>query len=162
MIRDARPGDLPAIVAIYNAAIPGRLASADTEPVSVGARQPWFIEHSPDRYPLWVTEREGKVIGWISLSPFYGRPAYAKTSEVSVYVDPSFHRQGHATTLLTEAARRSPALGFDTLLAFVFAHNEPSIRLFERAGFQQWGRLPRVAELDGSRRDLLILGRHLD
>jgi phosphinothricin acetyltransferase len=109
-----------------------------------------------------VTEREGKVIGWISLSPFYGRPAYAKTSEVSVYVDPSFHRQGHATTLLTEAARRSPALGFDTLLAFVFAHNEPSIRLFERAGFQQWGRLPRVAELDGSRRDLLILGRHLD
>ncbi len=162
MIRDAQPEDLPAIVAIYNAAIPGRMASADTEPVSVGARQPWYVEHSPDRFPLWVTEREGKVIGWISLSPFYGRPAYARTSEVSVYVHPSSHRKGHATTLLAEAARRSPALGLDTLLAFVFAHNEPSLRLFEKAGFERWGRLPRVAELDGIRRDLLILGRHLD
>jgi len=33
MIRDARAHDLPAIVAIYNAAIPGRMATADTDPV---------------------------------------------------------------------------------------------------------------------------------
>ncbi len=34
-IRDATEADLPTIVAIYNAAIPSRMATADLEPVSV-------------------------------------------------------------------------------------------------------------------------------
>ena len=47
-------------------------------------------------------------------------------------------------------------------MAFVFGHNAPSLRLFERAGFARWGHLPRVARLDGIERDLLILGRRVD
>ena len=47
------------------------------------------------------------------------------------------------------------------MLAFVFCHNAASIALFERAAFAAWGRLPRVAELDGVERDLAILGRRL-
>ncbi len=46
-IRDADPADLPAIVAIYNAAIPGRLATADTEPISVASRAAWLAAHAP-------------------------------------------------------------------------------------------------------------------
>ena len=42
MIRNAVDGDLERIVEIYNAAIPGRLATADTAPVSVEARRGWF------------------------------------------------------------------------------------------------------------------------
>ena len=151
MIRDALPTDLPAIVAIYNAAIPGRLASADTEPVTVGARQPWFIEHSPTRYPLWVLEQDGQVVAWLSLSPFYGRPAYSKTAEVSVYVSPHLHRRGLGTSLLQEAIRRGPSIDKNTFLAFIFGHNVPSIRLFEKVVFTQWGKLPQVAVLDLTR-----------
>ena len=44
------------------------------------------------------------------------------------------------------------------LLGFIFAHNEPSLRLFEKLGFARWGCLPRVAELDGVERDLVIVG----
>ncbi|MDB6139126.1 MAG: Phosphinothricin acetyltransferase, partial [Verrucomicrobiaceae bacterium] len=43
LIRDATAEDLPRIVAIYNAAIPGRLATADTVLVSVESRRPWFM-----------------------------------------------------------------------------------------------------------------------
>jgi phosphinothricin acetyltransferase len=161
VIRDALETDLPAIVAIYNAAIPGRLASADTEPVTVGARQPWFLEHSPTKYPLWVLDQGRQVVAWVTLSPFYGRPAYSKTAEVSVYVQPAFHRRGFGTALLQEAVRRGPSLGKDAFLAFVFGHNTPSIRLFEKVGFTQWGELPQIAVLDGIKRDLIILGRHL-
>jgi L-amino acid N-acyltransferase YncA len=53
-IRDATEDDLPAIVAIYNASIPGHTATADTEPVSIADRRNWFGEHHPDRRPLWV------------------------------------------------------------------------------------------------------------
>jgi phosphinothricin acetyltransferase len=161
VIRDALESDLSAIVRIYNAAIPGRLASADTESVTVGARQPWFIEHSPGQYPLWVFEQDRQVLAWLSLSPFYGRPAYSKTAEVSVYVSPEFHRRGLGTALLQEAIRRGPSIGKGVFLAFIFGHNAPSIRLFQKVGFAQWGKLPQVAVLDDVKRDLVILGLHL-
>jgi L-amino acid N-acyltransferase YncA len=160
-IRDAVEADLPAVVAIYNASIPGRLATADTEAVSVESRRPWFRAHAPGHHPLWVTERAGAVVGWVSFQPFYGRPAYQATAEVSVYVLPGHHRRGIGRALLTEAIRRAPELGLRTLLGFVFAHNRPSLGLFETLGFAEWGHLPRVAELDGVERDLLIVGRRV-
>ena len=99
--------------------------------------------------------------GWLSLRSFYGRPAYDATVEVAVYVDPAPQRRGIGKTLLDHALANAPALGIRTVLAFVFAHNAPSLALFERAGFAAWGRLPRVAVLDGVERDLAVLGRRV-
>ena len=160
-IRLARPEDLPAIVSIYNAAIPGRAATADTEPVTVGEREDWFRGFN-DKRPLWVVEAEGEVAAWLSLRSFYGRPAYHRTVELGVYVSPAHQRKGYAGRLLEHALTAAPAMGIATVLAFVFAHNAPSIALFGRNGFAGYGKLPRVAELDGVERDLLIMGRRLD
>jgi phosphinothricin acetyltransferase len=160
--RDAREADLARIVAIYNEAIPGRRATADTAPVSVAGRLPWFREHTPARRPLWVAERDSVIVGWLSFQSFYGRPAYAATAEVSVYVSASAQRGGVGRQLLARAIEYAPGLELATLVAFVFGHNEPSLRLFERHGFERWGRLPRVARLDGVERDLLILGRRVN
>ena len=159
-IRFAQPADLPDIVAIYNAAIPGRMATADTLPVTVEQREPWFRDFSPTTRPLWLccNARTGAIEGWLSVRSFYGRPAYHATVELGVYVAPHAQRRGVARTLLAHALAHAPALRVRTLLAFVFGHNAPSIALFERAGFSAWGRLPRVAELDGVERDLVILG----
>jgi len=158
-IRFAQAPDLPKIVEIYNAAIPGRMATADTEEVTVVARESWFNEFDPARRPLWVlTDLSETIQGWLSLRSFYGRPAYAATVEVAVYTDPQARRRGVAKSLLHHALASAPALGVRTLLAFAFAHNAPSIALFEQAGFLPWGRLPRVAQLDGIERDLSILG----
>lgn len=163
MIRDALPSDLPHVVAIYNASIPGRMATADLAPVSVADRRAWFDDFDPRRRPLWIFSRDevGAPLGWLSLRSFYGRPAYAETVEVGIYTDPAAQRQGIGRQLLDHAITRAPDLGVSTLLAFTFAHNGPSVGLFRSAGFETWGELPGVARLDGVRRDLLILGRSL-
>jgi phosphinothricin acetyltransferase len=160
-IRAAQASDLAAIVGIYNASIPSRLATADTEPVTVAEREEWFRSFDPASRPLWVLEDEGEVRAWLSVRSFYGRPAYHRSVETGVFVDPRHHRRGYAGRLLAHALDTAPDLGIATVLAFVFAHNEPSVALFLRHGFAGWGRLPRVAELDGVERDLLILGRRL-
>ena len=46
-LRHAQAADLPEIVAIYNASIPGRMATADTEPVTVASREAWFRDFDP-------------------------------------------------------------------------------------------------------------------
>ena len=104
--RVARREDLPQIVAIYNATIPSRLVTADLESVSVASRVRWFEEHSPDFRPLWVVDAEGQVAGWLSFSSFYGRPAYNRTAELSVYVHAEFRKRGIASYLLTQHSRR--------------------------------------------------------
>ncbi|GAX36014.1 GNAT family N-acetyltransferase [Nodularia sp. NIES-3585] len=157
-IRHANETDLPAIVAIYNASIPSRKATADLEPVSVQSRLAWFQGRSPLQRPVWVIEVEGIVVGWLSFKSFYGRPAYDSTAEISIYISPSVHRCGLGGQLLAQAISESANLHIKTLLGFIFAHNQPSLNLFARFGFQQWGYLPQVAELDGVERDLIIMG----
>lgn len=157
-IRDAQTADLPRIVEIYNAAIPGRQATADTAPLTVVSREPWFREFDPERRPLWVLERPAAICGWLSLRSFYGRPAYQATVEAAVYTAPEALRTGVGAELIAHTVAAAPRLGIRTILAFVFGHNGPSLALFRRCGFRDWGKLPRVAELDGVERDLLILG----
>ena len=160
-IRPATPADLPAIVAIYNASIPGRLATADTEPVTVGEREEWFRGFDARSRPIWVYDRDGAVLGWLGLRSFYGRPAYHRTVESAVYVAPEHQREGIARRLLGHALDQCPGLGIANVLAFVFAHNMPSVTLFEAYGFGRWGLLPKVCEMDGKEHDLLILGRRV-
>jgi phosphinothricin acetyltransferase len=159
--RIATRSDLPQIVDIYNSTIPSRMVTADTEPVSVESRVHWFEEHTPNLRPLWVVEDAGRVVAWLSFSSFYGRPAYAKTAELSVYVHEVFRKQGLGSYLLLQAIGYAPTSKVDTLLGFIFGHNEPSLALFERFGFSRWGELPKVAALDGIERDLVIVGRRL-
>ena len=86
VIRDAVARDLPGIVGIYNEAIPGRMATADTVAITVESRRVWFNEHGPRERPLWVVEEGGALVGWLSFQSFYGRPAYRATAEISIYV----------------------------------------------------------------------------
>ncbi|MBA3964024.1 MAG: N-acetyltransferase [Chthoniobacterales bacterium] len=161
ILRDAAEADLPAIVEIYNATIPTRMVTAELEPVSVTERLPWYREHSPNDYPIWVLEEAEQVAGWLSFSRFITRYAYRGTAEISVYVHEDFRRHGVAAELLDAAMARGPELGFTAFVGLIFGHNEPSLRLFTRCGFEKWGHLPRIARLDGVERDLVIVGRHL-
>jgi L-amino acid N-acyltransferase YncA len=161
MIRHAVKGDLPAIVAIYNASIPGRLATADTQPVTVADREEWFGGFDPLSRPIWVYESAGRVLGWMGLRSFYGRPAYHRTVESAVYVAPEHQREGVARKLLSHALAECPSLGIANVLAFVFAHNMPSVTLFEAHGFGRWGLLPKICEMDGKEHDVLVLGKRL-
>jgi L-amino acid N-acyltransferase YncA len=158
IIRDAVEADLPAIVEIYNATVPTRMVTAELEPTTVEARLPCFREHSPQQYPFWVAESEGRVIGWLDFKKFLPRCAYRGTAEISVYVDKNFRRRGVARQLLEKAIARAPSLGITALVGLIFGHNEPSLNLFERLGFERWGFFPRVAQLDGVERDLVVVG----
>lgn len=164
--RDATLDDLPEIVAIYNSTIASREVTADLTPVTVESRLPWFHEHGPAKRPLWVVESEGapagkRIAAWLSFSDFYGRPAYARTAELSIYLDERARGRGLGKALVAAALEAAPALGIDTLLGFIFGHNAASLALFRRCGFEDWGNLPRVAVLDGIERDLVILGRRV-
>lgn len=157
VVRDASAEDLPAIVAIYNASIPSRAATADTEPVTVEERREWFAKHEPARRPLWVAEIDGEIAGWIGLSSFYGgRSAYEATAEVSMYIAPAHQNRKLGRELMRRMIAACPGLGVTSLLAMFFDHNIASGRLCQSLGFEPAGHLERIAVLDGVERGLVI------
>lgn len=160
--RDAIQSDLPIIVEIYNSTVAGRMVTADTEPVAVESKQHWFDEHSADKHPLWMVEDDNSnTIGWVSFQEFYGRPAYSATAEISIYLAPLQRGKGYGKKILQYCMETAPGFGITTLLGFIFAHNTPSLQLFTNLGFEKWGHLKNIANLDGTERSLSILGKRL-
>ncbi len=149
-IRLARIDDLTAITAIYNQAVESKRSTADMEPVRVEDRVAWFRDHQPGTHPIYVAEVEGKTAGWCSLSAYRpGRAALRFTAEISYYVDEAHKRRGIATALVRHAVAGCAGLQIKNLFAIVLEHNSTSIRILEKAGFQKWGFLPRVADFEG-------------
>ena len=138
------------------------MVTADTSPVTVESRTRWFHEHTPNKRPLWVIEnKEKEIIGWISFQSFYGRPAYDATVELSLYLKASHRGKGLGTQIVKHILDVAPRFGVKTILGYIFAHNEPSIKLFKRFGFEEWATLPNIAELDGIERSLKIFGKRI-
>ncbi|MEO8584330.1 MAG: N-acetyltransferase family protein [Flavitalea sp.] len=160
--RSAVMDDLSRIVEIYNSIIPGRMVTAETNPVSVDSRIPWFNAHNSTHRPLWMVFLEKENVGWVSYQSFYGRSAYNATAELSIYLDEKFRGRGLGREVINYAMESCKALEIKTLLGFIFAHNLPSIELFKRAGFEQWGYYPGIAELDNIERDVVIVGKRIN
>ncbi len=160
-VRDATAADLPAIVAIYNQSIASGRSTADLAPISVESRRAWFAQFNPEKRPIWVAtdpdSEEEKIVACIYLTSFYGgRAAYDQTAEVSLYIDQSYQNRGLGTALLTQMIAHCPQLGVTTLLGLHFDHNEATLRLNRKFGFEIAGHLPEIADIWGEKRGLLI------
>lgn len=158
----AQKEDLAAIVKIYNQAVPTKMATADLQPVSKESKQSWFNSFNQQERPIWKITVYQQIVGWVSLEYFYGRPAYCHTAEISLYIDQHSQRCGLGQQALSFVFSQLSSLQLDTLVAYIFSHNYPSLALFQKNGFVEWGNLPAVATIDNKKCDLKILGRHFD
>ncbi|MCX8640086.1 N-acetyltransferase [Gilliamella sp. B3172] len=159
---DATLDDLAFIVDVYNSTIASRSVTADINPVTVESRLDWFNQHNPQHRPLWLIKYHNQPCGWVSLSSFYGRPAYDKTVEISLYLHQDFRGKKIGQIMVAKIEAFAQQAGINTILSFVFGHNTASVNLFKKMHYQQWGLLPNVAELDGISRDLVIFGKPLN
>ena len=149
-VRTSVIADLPKIIDIYNQAVPTRRSTANTIPWTIESRRDWFKEHEPDKHPIFVAEVDRQVVGWCSLSAYRpGRLALRFTAEISYYVDNHFQRQGIGKALIRHAKETCPLLNIKNLIAVIIDRNEPSKKILEKLGFEQWAYLPLVLDFDG-------------
>lgn len=155
--------DLPQIVDIYNSTIASRQATADLQPVSVSDREAWFSAHQSPNRPIYVlkNQQDGSVLAWGSFSDYYPRHAYRITAEISLYVRHDMRGIGTGKDLLSYMLMKAPSLDIQNVIAVIFAHNHTSLYLFAKFGFEEWGRLPEVCDMEGQIADVVILGKKI-
>lgn len=159
-IRRTQPSDRQTIIDIYNEAVQAGIATDESQPVTVAARQGWFDQFD-SRHPLWVICVQGHVSGWCALEHFYAHPAYRDSAEIAIYIRRQSHRHGLGRALLNYADQQIKAhLHFKTVVAYIYEYNHPSQGLFASCGYEKWGHLPAISKVDGEYRELKVFGKN--
>jgi phosphinothricin acetyltransferase len=161
-IRIAEIADLKSIVDIYNQAVVAGKATADMMSITVEDRLDWFAAHNKDQYPLYVLETEEKILGWGSLSPYRnGRDGLKSTAEISYYLDYHHHGLGYGKMLIDYMLKDCERLNIHNVFALLLEVNERSAGILESFGFEKWGFMPNVVNMNGLICGHLILGKNL-
>ncbi|WP_166240397.1 GNAT family N-acetyltransferase [Paenibacillus turpanensis] len=134
-IREAVLEDLPRLLDIYNYAVRETVATFDLTEQTLEQRSEWFGKYG-GRFPLIVAELDGVVAGYSCLSSFRAKPAYDRTAELSVYIDPEYWGRGVGKRLMKEIIERGKAVGHHSIVACITGGNEVSVKLHEQLGFR--------------------------
>jgi len=154
-IRAMAPSDADAVLRIYQLGI-------DTGEATFETRAPSWEEFDARRLPghrLVAAGAGDAVLGWVAVSPYSSRPAYAGVVEHGVYVAPEARGRGLGFQLMRALIGSTEAAGGWTIQAGVFPENKPSISLHLRMGFREVGYRERIACHYGRWRDVVLLER---
>ncbi|WP_292139488.1 GNAT family N-acetyltransferase [Butyrivibrio sp.] len=141
MIREMRDEDWGTVAEIYKQGLEEGTSTFNTECPSFTE---WNEGHL--RNCRFVFEEEGKVVGWIALSPTSSRCAYKGCVEMSVYVDRNYRGHGIGTALVNTIIREAEKDGYWSIYSAIFSINKASIALHKKCGFREIGYRERIAK----------------
>jgi phosphinothricin acetyltransferase len=156
-VRAATPADAAGCAAIYAPYVRETAISFELEPPSAEE-----IAARIDAAHAWlVAEEDARVIGYAYAGPFQARPAYARTCEVTVYVDRDRTGRGVGRVLYAELLARLQERGFRVAVAIIALPNAASEALHRASGFELVGVLRGVGFKHGAWHDVAYLQRTL-
>ena len=161
LIRDLADADLPALLAIHNAAVADTTAIWNDTPVDLADRRAFLAARRASGFAFLAAEIEGRLAGYASYGAFRPHQGYARTVENSVYVDAAFRGRGVARALMEALIAHAREDGMHVMVGGIEAGNGASIALHASLGFVETGRMPEVGRKFGRWLDLVLMQKTL-
>ncbi|NIY72679.1 N-acetyltransferase [Marivivens donghaensis] len=161
-IRDAIDADAAVLTEIYNHEVANGTALWNVKPVDEAQRLAFLADRRAAGLPVLVAEIDGEVAGYASYGPFRPQDGFHQTMEHSVYLRPTFQGRGIGPALMEALIVRARDGGVHALVGAIDGVNTGSIRLHERLGFTEVGRLPQTGQKFGRWLDLVLMQLTLD
>ncbi|GAA1055723.1 N-acetyltransferase [Agromyces luteolus] len=145
-IRRARAADLPAVREIYNYYVANSTVTFDEEAMTLREWKQKFAYLNRLGMPFLVAESPtGQLLGYALVTPWKQKRAYRYTVENSIYLGPAASGKGLGRALLGALIDASKEAGLKEMIAVIADQGaDASIRLHERFGFHEIGRMGRV------------------
>ena len=161
-LREARPADLPAIVAIYAHHVAhgtGTFEEQAPDAAEMGRR----VARVQEAGCAWlVTENDSEVTGFGYYAQYRDRSAYRFTAEDSIYVRDDVRGQGVGKALVASLLDHAARRGFRQMIAVIGdSENVGSIGLHLSLGFRNIGVMRAVGLKFGRWVDVVTMQRPL-
>ncbi len=160
-VREAREEDAACLAGIYEPYVRETAVTFEYEPPD-DAEFVRRIRRIKERYPYLVCEKDGLVAGYVYLSAYSPREAYAWTATTSIYVRRDCRRQGAGSRLYRELEAGARRQGIVNLLAGVaYCENEDeylthdSYKFHLQKGYEKVAHMKAVGKKFGRWYDLL-------
>lgn len=141
MIREMVKDDWTRVAQIYKQGLESGISTFNTECPSF---EEWDTSHIKEC--RFVDEEDGKVVGWIAISPTSGRCVYRGCVEMSVYLDSAYHGKGIGANLVNKLLEEAKKAGFWSIYSAIISRNTASIALHKKCGFREIGYRERIAK----------------
>lgn len=141
MIRSMTKNDWERVAEIYKQGLEGGISTFNTQCPSF---EEWDNGHTKEC--RLVDEEDGKVVGWVAISPTSSRSVYRGCVEMSIYVDKDYRGRGVGTSLVKELLAQSQKVGYWSIYSAIFSINRASIALHKKCGFREIGYRERIAK----------------
>lgn len=153
VIRDARPADATALLAIYRPFVTDTTVSFEEEPPDVSEFER-RIASAQSKWAWLVAERDGVILGYAYGSSYRPRAAYRFSVETSAYVSATHRGQGIGRALYDRLLGVLADKGYCTAYAGIALPNDASIALHTSVGFTAIGVFRRAGFKFGAWRDV--------
>ncbi len=136
MIRPVKPEDIPFITEIYNYYVRETAITFDIIELTKNTMKE-RVEKIAARYPYFVLEQEGEVLGYTYANEWKPKDAYKFTVESTVYLNPKATGKGYGALLYSKLIQELKRMSFRVVLGGITVPNEASIALHEKFGFKK-------------------------
>jgi phosphinothricin acetyltransferase len=143
MIRPVRSADAAAICGIYNYYVENTVITFDEAPVDAESMKD-HLGKITARFPWFVWEEEGEIVGYAYLHQWKERRAYRFAVEDSIYIKQGFQGRGMGKKLLARLLEEVKKIDIHTAVAGITIPNEKSIGLHEKFGFKKIAQFPEI------------------
>jgi phosphinothricin acetyltransferase len=142
---DLKEADFPIVKEIYDYYVLNSTATFHKEKVSIQELKESILIFHP-KYKSFLISYDGVICGFCYISQFKKRQAYDRTAEITIYLKPEFFGKGIGSKTIKMLEKKACESGIKVLIGIITGENQPSIKLFEKCGFEKCGHYKEVGE----------------
>ncbi len=157
VLEELKEQDLPEMMKVFNSVIEEDAYFPRNEgvPDLETARQ-WHQDHVKAGLFYLATKVNSEFVGGATIEPLGGKVSHV--AWLGIYLKRQFRNIGIGTRLIKKLIQIAREKGFEKIRLMVFASNLQALRLYEKLGFQEVGRIKHGIKFkDGNYTDEVIM-----
>lgn len=165
LIREASTEDISGMLEVFNYYVENSFASyleTSAGPEFFQVIQSEKDQDKDERYPFYVIEENGKIIGIGALRQYLPFPNFRHTGVVSYFILPGHTRKGLGSKMLGRLCAEAREKKMKSLLANVSSKNEASLNFHLKQGFIECGKFKEAGIKFGKYFDIIWFQKFLE
>jgi len=156
-----REQDLPQLIRVFNSVIQEGLYLPRNEGVpDLETAQKWYQDRVKAGMTFIAARVNSQLVGGASLEP--GRGKTSHVANLGIYLKKEFRGMGIGARLMRTTIESARRRDFEIVKLTVFASNRRAVRLYEKFGFRECGRIKNGVKFsDGTHTDEIVMALSL-